>query len=157
MSLFPIRGTIAGVILIVMLAFISGLLFHVFYEGGFLSGKGVKDHFAREYRARFLPMMSYADLAHAPDGVVFIDARDADDYKAGHIGGAINIPPTATHIYRRMVMSGISRDAPIIVYCRSELCPSSTYVAMSLIDDDFNRVSIYKSGWDDWMVHHASR
>lgn len=52
-------------------------------------------------------------LKAAPDGIVIIDVRDADAYLAGHIDGALHIPPQ----YLQGEMPYLPKDRPIITYC----------------------------------------
>ena len=52
------------------------------------------------------------------DNSILIDVRASDEYKSGHLEGAINIP------YDDIVkgvskLDGVSFDTPIVVYCKS--------------------------------------
>ncbi|NND69040.1 MAG: rhodanese-like domain-containing protein [Halioglobus sp.] len=55
------------------------------------------------------------NLVNGEDGL-FLDLRDAGDYKQGHIVGAVNIP--ATKIADRMAELEKYRDKPIILVCK---------------------------------------
>ena len=55
------------------------------------------------------------NLINAEDGV-FVDLRDAGDYKQGHIVGAVNIP--AAKIGDRMAELEKYRDKPIVLVCK---------------------------------------
>lgn len=48
---------------------------------------------------------------------VIIDVREPDEFKQGHVKGAINIPVTTMD--GNSQLKTISKDAQIIVYCRS--------------------------------------
>jgi len=48
------------------------------------------------------------------NNAVFVDARPNDDFKAGHLEGAINIPVDIIDDQRRKVMSGHSKKR---TYC----------------------------------------
>lgn len=50
------------------------------------------------------------------EGGVFLDLRDASDYKKGHISGALNIP--ASKLAERMVELDKYKDKPIILVCK---------------------------------------
>ena len=49
---------------------------------------------------------------------VMIDVREPFEFDAGHVDGAINIPP-AQLMGNPQALQDISKDANIIVYCRS--------------------------------------
>lgn len=50
------------------------------------------------------------------EGGMFLDLRDASDYKKGHISGAVNIP--ASKLAERMVELDKYKDKPIILVCK---------------------------------------
>ncbi len=50
------------------------------------------------------------------EGGVFLDLRDASDYKKGHISGSVNIP--ASKLPERMVELDKFKDKPIILVCK---------------------------------------
>ncbi len=49
---------------------------------------------------------------------IIIDVREPNEYASGHIIGALNIPP-AILMAGSELLSGVSADAEIIVYCLS--------------------------------------
>ncbi len=49
---------------------------------------------------------------------LIIDVREPFEFESGHVGGAINIPPTAI-LSNPPELESIDRDTEIIVYCRS--------------------------------------
>ena len=49
---------------------------------------------------------------------LIIDVREPLEYKSGHVEGAINIPPQKL-ISGAAVLDGVSKDAPLILYCVS--------------------------------------
>lgn len=55
------------------------------------------------------------NLVNAEDGL-FLDLRDAGDFKQGHIVGAVNIP--ATKLGDRMAELEKYRDKPIVLVCK---------------------------------------
>lgn len=59
-----------------------------------------------------------------------IDVREPDEYNAGHVKGAINLPPEKL-MKGAMELSGVSKETAIIVYCRSG---SRSKVAMNILD-----------------------
>ncbi|HEX9153259.1 MAG TPA: rhodanese-like domain-containing protein [Candidatus Saccharimonadales bacterium] len=63
---------------------------------------------------------------------IIIDVREPEEYAAGHVDGAINMPP---HELSRLgqhanELTGVPKETPIIVYCRSG---SRSNVAMTML------------------------
>lgn len=49
---------------------------------------------------------------------LIIDVREPNEYKAGHIKSAINIPLNQL-IFSKNKLAVVAKDTPIILYCRS--------------------------------------
>ena len=49
---------------------------------------------------------------------VIVDVREPFEYAAGHVAGAINIPPSEI-MSGASKLDGVEKDAEIILYCRS--------------------------------------
>jgi phage shock protein E len=47
-----------------------------------------------------------------------IDVREPDEYRGGHVKGALNIPPSQL-LHGAAQLVGLPKDQPIIVYCRT--------------------------------------
>jgi len=88
-----------------------------------------------------------ADLASGK--AFFIDAREENDYREGHIRGAILLPSSA--VYERMddvFGSGVQIGDKVIVYCGGGDCEASHNVADALRRDfGFTHVLVYTNGW----------
>ena len=50
------------------------------------------------------------ECRRTPDAVL-LDVREADEFRAGHIAGAVNIPLSSIHTIH------IPKDKPLYVYC----------------------------------------
>lgn len=59
-----------------------------------------------------------------------IDVREPEEFKEGHIDGALNIPPSALMAGAKE-LADIAKDTPIIVYCRTG---SRSNVAMQILE-----------------------
>jgi rhodanese-related sulfurtransferase len=57
--------------------------------------------------------------------VTVVDVRSADDYRAGHIPGAIHLPQGKWH-----TLAGIRKDRPVVVYCYNPTCKLATAAAL---------------------------
>jgi len=49
---------------------------------------------------------------------VIIDVRESDEFSAGHVKGALNIPP-ARLMGGAKQLASVPKDADIVVYCRT--------------------------------------
>jgi rhodanese-related sulfurtransferase len=92
------------------------------------------------------------DLAYKlfKQGVKFIDARMPDDYQAGHIKGAYNIPFDGDERYRE-ILNNFSKDEILVVYCSGTDCDLSIYLGREIFEKGFKRVYIFFGGWNEWL------
>ena len=99
------------------------------------------------------PMMinlEFAKYLFDEKTAVFIDARDAEDYEAGHIEEAINIPYDYYEDYEE-VMDGLDDDGIYIIYCSGEECSLSIDLADYLYNEKLiDKLLIFEGGWPQW-------
>ncbi len=81
------------------------------------------------------------------DDVLVIDVRPAEEFAAGHIPGAISLPPD--EVQRRLAR--LPRDQEIVAYCRGPLCLFSVEAA-ELIRKSGRRVRRLGAGFPDWQA-----
>lgn len=87
---------------------------------------------------------------------LMIDARKVEEFNAGHIKGAINIPleefaynnDTAKLSER---MKGLNKDGIIICYCNGGDCDMSIDLAYAIAKLGFNATNIYLGGYKEWQ------
>ena len=60
---------------------------------------------------------------------IFIDVREPYEYEAGHVAGAINIPPFDL-MRGADELKDVAKDTPIVLYCHSG---SRSNVAMHML------------------------
>ena len=85
------------------------------------------------------------NLVNSEQGV-FLDLRDAADYKQGHIVEAMNIP--ATKLAARMAELEKHRDKPIVLVCK--MGQQSGAAGKQLKADGFDRVYKMTGGMMEW-------
>ncbi len=92
-----------------------------------------------------------------------VDVRDAADYAAGHIAGALSLPPegllskgASKHFlsaaeYRQILYKqGINPDAAMIVYCKGGiLAPGAWFVLEEILGN--HRVRIFEGAMQQWQ------
>ena len=122
---------------------------------GSISGSDPLDFFLRPEAAggNSNQEVPEVDLATAErlilEGALPVDARDPDEFRAGHIKGSLNCP--ASDIGRwRLHLAGIAKTQKIIVYCASANCGKGHYVASVLLQNGFSEVWLYPPGWSKW-------
>ena len=82
---------------------------------------------------------------------VFVDARSPEEYAAGHIAGAINLPFEDVHTHIGAFFSRVpKRDAIVITYCDGEACSLSEDLALLLQDAGYMNVRVISNGWTVW-------
>lgn len=140
---------------LVFVALMSGMVFNFVSETGFLSHHNMTEPIIKANLASFIPKVSAKYIKKIKGGSkVIIDARQIEDYNAGHIDGAINIPVTLCAEDCNSKLSEVEKTSQLVIYCQSPGCPYAEKVAAKLIDNEFNNITIYKGGWVDWKKHN---
>lgn len=95
------------------------------------------------------PPISQDDLEArlANDEVVLIDVRPSLEYDAGHLPGAISVPPG--ELAGRM--SNLPRDRPIVAYCRGAYCLFADEAVALLRGEGFEAYRL-DGGWPEWIT-----
>ena len=79
-------------------------------------------------------------------GILFIDARDEEEFAEGHIKGAILAPSTP-----ELVQLFPDRSSAIVTYCSGGDCDVSQELAEELMYDwEYERIFVYLGGWPEW-------
>ena len=71
-------------------------------------------------------------------------------FGAGHLPGAINLPPESVDGRAQRRIPDPSTE--VIVYCSDVTCDSSVVVAKRLIELGYENVSHYAEGKNDWVA-----
>ncbi len=87
----------------------------------------------------------------SPD-IIFIDARDPEDYEYGRIERAINIPFDYLDDYWEGVIDSLDREDVYVIYCSGTECESSLHLGRYLITDKgFSNIFVFFGGWQEWI------
>ncbi len=142
--------------LLISIAVVTGTAYHYLDDSGFLAQPDTIAAIQEAHISNFMPKYSVAKTHRLlRDGTVFVDARFQRDFDAGHIEGAINIPPNATVAQRQDALAGISKEARIVTYCQSVSCPYAARVSEALMQDGFYRVGLFRGGWEEWQAYNT--
>ena len=98
--------------------------------------------------------MKYIEVAEAKvkfdQGVAFIDAREAHEYKAGHVRGATHLSAAVSADEIETALRGIPKEREIVIYCDGEECGASTTLANKLQGLGYTNLQIFFGGWTEW-------
>ena len=99
-----------------------------------------------------LSVPEYINLESAKEmydrGIIFIDARDEEEYAEGHIKGAILAPSTP-----ELVQLFPDRSSAIVTYCSGGDCDVSQELAEQLMYDwDYELIFVFWGGWPEWKT-----
>lgn len=82
--------------------------------------------------------------------VLFIDAREPEDYKVAHIKNAINIPMDHFEDYEYMLKK-IDKKQQIVTYCAGSECDLSIVLGNVMFDRGYKKLYVFFGGWNDWL------
>jgi rhodanese-related sulfurtransferase len=156
-SLFHILLKAAG---IVVLGSFLGIIYNSFSPGG-ITLKGNWDKKVNQdsvvvpysYQEDDPPAISLDDasMKFQSEGTIFLDTRYPEDYKSGHIKGAINFPYEEFEEYSPQILPRLSFDKEIITYCNGDECETSLLLARELRDMGYENVKTFFGGWSEWQ------
>jgi rhodanese-related sulfurtransferase len=81
---------------------------------------------------------------------LFIDARSPEDFSAGHIEGALNLPALDFENRVAQFFEQVDPDFELITYCDGPDCPLAKDLSEYLMESGFEHVSFLLDGWGQW-------
>jgi rhodanese-related sulfurtransferase len=81
---------------------------------------------------------------------VFLDARAADDYAAGHIAGALNLSAARFEEKYPELAPRLAPETRIVAYCDGADCDLSQQLTGRLAELGHTNVQILPNGWTIW-------
>lgn len=82
--------------------------------------------------------------------LLVLDVREPDEYAAGHLAGAVNIPRGVLEFRLSADPALADTDRPLLVYCKSG--GRSALAAKALQDMGYSRVVSVAGGFDAWAA-----
>ena len=98
----------------------------------------------------------FGDPRREQDGVIFIDARDDEHYRAGHIPGAYHFDRFRPENYLTNVLQVCLIAQQIVFYCNGGDCDDSEHAAIMLRDSigiPKEKVFVYGGGLNEWTTN----
>lgn len=87
---------------------------------------------------------------HKERAGIFVDARSAEEFGAGHIPGALLLPPDDFDGAVASWKDLVPLETLLITYCAGAGCDSSLDVAELLKEEGYSRVKVFFGGWEQW-------
>jgi rhodanese-related sulfurtransferase len=126
-----------------------------------INARLVKRYMKGEFRHGFLSTeeftsISFITLFEAEDlfasqQALFIDSREAEAFKEGHIVGAVNIPYTKPGLTPLPDDLPAWRERTLVIYCDGSECRSSVALAKFLHSLGCTDLRVFFGGWDEWL------
>lgn len=99
--------------------------------------------------------LDLAELDHQAGDVIFVDARDPEEFICGTIPGSVNIPfdylpEGELRPYLDSAMSHPDEDHRIVTFCSGEECDLSLHLGRNLQAEGYTNVAIFFGGAREW-------
>ncbi|MCK4647147.1 MAG: rhodanese-like domain-containing protein [Candidatus Aminicenantes bacterium] len=121
----------------------------------------VEKYFQGEFQHGFLsleeyPSITFITLLEAQElflkgEALFIDSRNEEAFKTGHILKAKNIPFVKYKEKGFMKLLSHPLEETLVVYCDGSECQTSEELAKLLHKKGFEDIRIFFGGWTEWM------
>jgi rhodanese-related sulfurtransferase len=121
--------------------------------------------------ARGLPVLQQVEAGHVPlpkglreftleqtkaalvsPSAVLLDARSPEEYAAGHVPGALSVPPDQIGEALPRAEERVLAARTVIVYCASDDCGDAIAVTEYVRQIAPDRVFIFVGGWRAWTA-----
>lgn len=109
-----------------------------------------------------LATKSYVQSKKSSSSTVIVDARKAEDYAAGHIGNAVNIPKeklmNENHTFKDKAAlaalfknAGVTANKEVIVYCKTGARAGAMFFVLTEILK-YPKVKVYDGSYNEWSL-----
>jgi rhodanese-related sulfurtransferase len=90
------------------------------------------------------------EMKNQQSNLLLINTLSEEHFEATKIPGAVNIPQDSADFIAQVTERADGRDTPIVVYCASAQCSSSTTAAEKLEAAGFRQVFEFVDGAEGW-------
>jgi rhodanese-related sulfurtransferase len=146
-----IRRILIEVNIILILTFFIALMVNGLRPKGIDIFRGGKPQ--KEDKSIFTVNIDQALSEFNKKETLFVDARSYEDFSAGHIKSAINLPNKEFDEWITKAINEIDPKTKIVVYCESIHCPEAKELAKKLITTGFENVLYYPGGFEEWIEY----
>jgi len=89
-----------------------------------------------------------AELDGGKSKVFLVDARTAEEYRQGHLPGAISVPPNLFGAMAGYLPA--NKSIPLVFYCRGYSCTLSQSAAVEALRAGYTDIRLYRGGFPEW-------
>jgi rhodanese-related sulfurtransferase len=145
------RRSLIQMFALVAVGAVVGIGYNALSPKGIPLKGGTKARLA-EQGARMVDLQEVRYYLKQP-GTLLVDARSPEEFRLGHIPGAVNLPADQFAPFYPKVRARLEKAKIIIVYCSGGSCGTSEELAMELIKAGFveKRVAVFSGGLPGWM------
>ncbi len=81
---------------------------------------------------------------------LFVDARDASAFAAGHIAGAVSLPLGEYAARLPRFIAQVPRGTTLVAYCNGYDCHDSRDLGARLLEAGYRTVYVFEGGFPEW-------
>ncbi|HEU5396817.1 MAG TPA: rhodanese-like domain-containing protein [Verrucomicrobiae bacterium] len=99
----------------------------------------------------------YQDPRRTNGHLIFVDARNEEEFQGGHIPGAHELDPYDPEKHLQDVYNLCTNADVIVVYCNGHECDDSELAALLLrnVGIPNQKIFVYAGGVTDWRTNHS--
>ena len=97
----------------------------------------------------------FEDPMYKAGGLLFVDARNDEEYQEGHVPLALQFDHYHAERYLDAVLQAAPGTSRVVVYCNGGNCEDSEFAAATLKDflAEPERLCVYVGGIEEWTAH----
>jgi rhodanese-related sulfurtransferase len=148
----PVKRSLLQALGIILISSALGLGVNAFRADGIPLVERWSEKLAQRQQAGGFPAVSLAETvaAFTRGEALFLDARDHDFYKLGHIPGALNLPVREFERTLPEIRAQLEAAPWVITYCDGGSCEASVELTERLFLAGIDRVSVFPGGFEQW-------
>lgn len=81
---------------------------------------------------------------------LYVDARNANEFAAGHITGAVSLPAGTVDTRLPLFISSVAPTTMLVVYCNGYDCHDSRDLGAKLMKAGYRAVYVFEGGYPEW-------
>ncbi len=82
---------------------------------------------------------------------LFVDARDSEAFRQGHIPGAVSLPLRQFDLFFDSFLQTYGNRTQIITYCSGRECSDSHELAKRLHEIGYRATTVFIDGYEGWL------
>lgn len=84
------------------------------------------------------------------DGALLVDSRSPENYRQGHLAGAVSLPLSLLDDQLNEFKQQVPREKTLVTYCSGYGCMDSFELGTRLLKEGFEDVLVYEGGFPEW-------